>query len=78
FVLQLLDERDTDAVFQGVGGGKRLKKILRTLQSQETLLFGHTVPMPVAMRVREYGNDFFDEVQEKKEDPLKGINDIYG
>jgi len=78
FVLQLLDERDTDAVFQGVGGGKRLKKILRTLQSQETLLFGHTVPMPVAMRVREYGKDFFDEVQEKKEDPLKGINDIYG
>jgi len=30
------------------------------------------------MRVRKYVKDFFDEVQEKKEDPLKGINDIYG
>jgi len=28
--------------------------------------------------VREYGKDFFDEVQEKREGPLKGINDIYG
>ncbi len=78
FVLQLMDEKDMDAVFQGVGGGKRLKKILRTLQSQETLLFGYSVPMPVAMRVREYEKDFFKEVQEQKEDPLKGINDIYG
>lgn len=78
FVLQLMDEKDMDAVFQGVGSGKRLKKILRTLQSQETLLFGYSVPMPVAMRVREYGENFFKEVQEEKEDPLKGINDIYG
>jgi len=77
FVLQLMDEKDMDAVFQGVGGGKRLKKILRTLQVRETLLFGYSVPMPVAMRVREYGNNFFKVVQEQKEDPLKGINDVY-
>jgi hypothetical protein len=34
FTLQLLDDSDIDAVFQGVGGGARLKKILRSIESQ--------------------------------------------
>ncbi len=78
FAMQLMDERDMDAVFQGAGGGSKLKKILRSLQPQEVLLFGYAVPMPVAMRVRNYGEDFFKEVKEsKKKNPIKEANDLY-
>ncbi len=62
FVLQLMDEKDMNAVFQGVGGGTKLKKILRTLQPREALLFGYALPMPIAVRVREYGKEFFEEM----------------
>ncbi len=77
FVLQMMDESDIDSVFQGVGGGSRLKKILRSLQARESLLFGFSVPMPVAMRVREFGEDFFKEMQLNSPhgDPNK---DLYG
>ena len=69
FVMQLMDEKDMDAVFQGVGGGSRLKKILRTLQPQEVLLFGYAVMAPVPMRVREYNESFFKEVSESVSAP---------
>ena len=69
FVMQLMDEKDMDAVFQGVGGGSRLKKILRTLQPQEVLLFGYAVMAPVPMRVREYGTNFYDEMKEGSSEP---------
>ena len=78
FVMQLMDERDMDAVFQGAGGGSKLKKILRSLQPQESLLFGYALPMPVAMRVRTYGEDFFSEVKEKqKRRAIDEANDLY-
>ncbi len=77
FTLQLLDERDIDAVFQGVGGGNRLKKILRSLQPREVLVVGFSVPMPIALRVREYGEGFFDEMQVNKSG-ADDIKDIYG
>jgi DNA helicase HerA-like ATPase len=77
FVLQLMDEGDMDAVFQGFGGGSRLKKILRSLQPRESLLFGFAIQMPVAMRVREFGEDFFNKMQlnSTENDPNK---DLYG
>ncbi len=78
FAMQLMDERDMDAVFQGAGGGNRLKKILRSLQPREALLFGYAVPMPVAMHVRDYGNNFFKEIKEKEIDSAKGADDLYG
>lgn len=80
FTLQLLDEKDIDAVFQGVGGGSGLKKILRSIQQREVLVFGFAMPMPVAIKVREFGEDFFNEVSLKSiESNLeKDIKDIYG
>ena len=78
FTLQLLDDSDIDAVFQGVGGGARLKKILRSIEPQQALLFGYAVPMPVAMRVRSFDEEFFREISESKEDPSEGIKDLYG
>jgi hypothetical protein len=78
FTLQLLDDSDIDAVFQGVGGGVRLKKILRSIEPKQALLFGYALPMPVAMKVREFDEEFFKEITESKKDPLKGIDEIYG
>ncbi len=79
FVLQLMDEKDMNAVFQGVGGGSRLRKILRTLQPREALAFGYAVNMPIAIRIREYGEEFFKEVKEKKTKSFaeKAENDLY-
>ncbi len=77
FTLQLLDEKDIDAVFQGVSGGARLRKILRSIEHREALLFGYALPMPVAIKVREFGEELFSEMQK----PSKGsspIDDLYG
>ena len=54
----LLDnDRDTDAVLTGVAGSRKLRSVLSRLDSkQQALVFGHAVPMPVVVRVREYGS----------------------
>lgn len=54
----LLDnERDVDSVLSGVSGGRELRAVLSRLETtQQALIFGHAVPMPVAVRVREYGS----------------------
>jgi DNA helicase HerA-like ATPase len=77
FTLQLLDDGDIDSVFQGVGGGARLKKILRSIEPRQALLFGYALPMPVAMKVRSFGEEFFKEIQDKIEDKEKAIKDLY-
>ncbi len=54
----LLDnERDIDSVLSGVSGKSELKSVLARLESrQQALIFGHAVPMPVVVRIREYGS----------------------
>ncbi|MGC8722213.1 MAG: ATP-binding protein [Caldisericaceae bacterium] len=78
FVLQLMDEGDVDAVFQGVGGGSRLKRILRSLQPREALLFGFAVQMPVAMKVRVFGKEFIDEITRDKRRKIDPNDALYG
>jgi DNA helicase HerA-like ATPase len=53
----LLDnERDIDAVLAGVNGKNELKTVLaRLAPKQQALIFGHAVPMPVPIRIREWG-----------------------
>ena len=53
----LLDnERDVDAVTAGSYGARELRSVLSRLDSkQQSLVFGHSVPMPVVLRVRDYG-----------------------
>jgi uncharacterized protein len=53
----LLDnERDIDAVLAGVSGKNELKTVLaRLAPKQQALIFGHAVPMPVPIRIREWG-----------------------
>ena len=54
----LLDnEQDIDAVLTGVSGKNELRSVLSRLESkQQVLIFGHSVPMPVVVRTREYGS----------------------
>jgi len=54
----LLDnERDIDAVLTGVSGKNELRSVLSRLEAkQQVLIFGHSVPMPVVVRTRQYGS----------------------
>ncbi len=66
----LLDsERDVDAVLKGVSGGRSLRSVLSRLESkQQALAFGHALPMPVVIRVRDYGTpDSYRELGWKDE-----------
>ena len=54
----LLDSgRDVDSVLSGVSGNRKLRGVLARLESrQQALIFGHSVPMPVVVRTRDYGS----------------------
>ena len=54
----LLDnDRDIDAVLAGAPASRELRTVLSRLEStQQTLIFGHAVPMPVVVHTREYGS----------------------
>ncbi|MFC1846006.1 ATP-binding protein, partial [Chloroflexota bacterium] len=54
----LLDnERDVDSVLAGITGKSELKSVLSKLETkQQSLIFGHAVPMPVVIKTREYGS----------------------
>jgi hypothetical protein len=53
----LLDnDRDIEAVLAGVSGKGELKAVLSKLETrQQALIFGHAVPLPVVVRVKDYG-----------------------
>ena len=82
----LLDsERDIDAVLTGVSGSRKLRAVLARLESkQQALVFGHAVPMPVVVHVREYGSAEsyrelgFREPAELKAQVERDIQDLFG
>jgi hypothetical protein len=57
-VVYLLDnERDIDSVLMGASGKGDLKTVLSKLEAkQQALIFGHSLPMPVVVKTREYGS----------------------
>ena len=60
---QLDNDRDVDAVLTGAPGARELKSVLSRLEArQQALLFGHALPMPVVVRTRDYGTDFYAEM----------------
>jgi len=81
----LLDnERDVDAVLAGVSGKGDLKSVLSRLAAkQQALIFGHSVPMPVAFAPRDYGSgnsykDFMGESSAtKKPETDKDIEKLW-
>ena len=77
----LNDEKDIQSVLTGVSNTSGLRSILASLDTkQQALILGHAVPMPVVVRTREYGEDFYREIsrapKEGKGD--KSIKELYG
>lgn len=59
----LNDEKDIEAIFTGVSGGKNLRSVLAKLDSkQQALILGHAVPMPVVVQTRPYDETFYREI----------------
>ena len=82
----LLDsERDIDSVLTGRSGSRKLRDVLSRLASkQQALAFGHALPMPVVIEVREYGTpEFykslgFKDKTSQKEELDRDIKDLFG
>ena len=56
-VYPLDDEADIEAVLAGAPDSRELRGVLAGLESrQQVLIYGHAVPIPVVVRVREYGS----------------------
>jgi DNA helicase HerA-like ATPase len=79
-ITYLLDnEKDIDSVLSGVSGKSALKAVLaRLAPKQQTLIFGHAVPMPVAFQPREYGTpasykEFLPAAEAAPEDDLADL-----
>ena len=65
-VAQLNDEKDIAAALVGSPGASGLRQILASLDSkQQALLLGHAVPMPITIRTRDYGPEFFEAVRQR-------------
>jgi len=59
-VAQLNDEKDIQAVLNGVNNSTSLRSVLATLDSKkQALLLGHALAMPVVIQTREYDDDFY-------------------
>jgi DNA helicase HerA-like ATPase len=79
----LLDnERDIDAVLSGTSGSRALRSVLSRLEAkQQALVFGHALPLPVVVRIREYGPAFYETVQgggDSEEEKKRKIDELFG
>jgi DNA helicase HerA-like ATPase len=63
----LLDnEKDIDSVLAGVSERTELRKVLSRLESrQQALIFGHALPVPVVVRVRDYTSIYGKPLEQK-------------
>ena len=84
-VVCLLDSgRDIDSVLSGVSGNRKLRSVLARLDSrQQAIIFGHSVPMPVVIRTRDYGSaESYSEFMTTNERTVEGLQnkleDLYG
>ena len=79
----LLDnERDIDAVLSGTSGSRALRSVLSRLESkQQALVFGHALPLPVVVRIREYGTAFYETIQnggDSDEEKMRKVDELFG
>lgn len=63
-VTALLDnERDINAVLNGVSGAGGLREVLARLDTkQQAIILGHAVPMPVVVKTRSYDTTFYESI----------------
>ena len=79
-VTALLDnERDINAVLNGINGASGLREVLARLETkQQAIIMGHAVPMPVVIKPRTYDTDFYNAVQVQAVDTDKAKNSLGG
>ena len=62
-VCHLNDDRDLTAALMGARDAGQLREVAARLGSkQQALLFGHSAPMPLVFRPRDYDTDFYAEM----------------
>lgn len=78
----LNDEKDIQSVLTGVSNTSGLRSVLASLDTkQQALMMGHAVPMPVVVKTREYGDEFYKEMISSgagEGDPVKLADELYG
>ena len=79
----LLDnERDIDAVLSGTSGSRALRSVLSRLETkQQALVFGHALPLPVVVRIRDYGPNFYETIQgggDSEEEKKRKVDELFG
>ncbi|HEX2622785.1 MAG TPA: ATP-binding protein, partial [Phototrophicaceae bacterium] len=79
-VTALLDnERDINAVLNGISGAGSLREVLARLDSkQQAIIMGHAVPMPVVIKSRGYDEDFYKAVMNLTPVESAGIKNTLG
>ena len=78
----LLDnERDIDAVLSGTSGSRALRSVLSRLESkQQALVFGHALPLPVVVRIRDYGTSFYETIEgggDSEEEKKRKVDELF-
>ena len=79
----LLDnERDIDAVLSGTSGSRALRSVLSRLEAkQQALVFGHALPLPVVVRIRDYGPAFYEAIQgggDSEDEKKRKVDELFG
>lgn len=74
-VAQLNDEKDIQAVLNGVNNANQLRTVLAGLETKkQVILIGHAVAMPVVIQTREYDEKFYSAVMQKA--TLKDVDSL--
>jgi uncharacterized protein len=62
-IAQLHDEKDIQAVLNGVHNATALRSVLASLDSKkQALVLGHAITMPVVIQTREYDEQFYQDM----------------
>ena len=65
-VAKLNDQKDIGAALVGTSDASSLRQVLASLDAkQQALLLGHAVPMPIVVKTRTYGPDFYDALHDR-------------
>jgi hypothetical protein len=63
-IAKLSDDKDIGSALVGTSDASSLRSILASLDAkQQALLLGHAVPMPIVVKTRTYGPDFYDALR---------------
>jgi uncharacterized protein len=75
----LTDENDIAAVLSGTGDRSALRSMLASLEpSQQCLVVGHAIPMPMIVRTRAYSRALTESANGKRPDQALGLSVLMG